>query len=107
MLHNLTTLQESVIKSKNSSLLNRVFGQVTTSTSSTTTSGTTAAAFMKFSGFGGSTEKEKEKPGEDLPREEDGRIALDTAEKILKWHAEAIGRCVELSFPYDVYVDRK
>ena len=31
------------------------------------------------------------------PTEEDGRLNVDLAETILKWHAEAIGRCVELS----------
>ncbi|KAG9019684.1 Exocyst complex component 5 [Tulasnella sp. 427] len=29
--------------------------------------------------------------------EADGILSLDTAEKMLKWHAEAIGRCVEMS----------
>lgn len=84
--------------------------QITTSgSSSTATTGTTtsqaAAAFMKFSGFGISEkEKEKERPGEDLPREEDGRLSVDVAERMLKWHAEAVGRCVELSPTHDVYV---
>lgn len=29
--------------------------------------------------------------------ESDGVLSLDVAEKMLKWHAEAIGRCVEMS----------
>lgn len=29
--------------------------------------------------------------------EADGVLSLETAERMLKWHAEAIGRCVEMS----------
>lgn len=31
--------------------------------------------------------------------ERDGDLSLDTAERMLRWHAEAIGRCVDLSTP--------
>lgn len=34
----------------------------------------------------------------------DGALTMETAEKILRWHAEAVGRCVELSNSTDVYV---
>ncbi|PWN48937.1 exocyst complex component Sec10 [Violaceomyces palustris] len=34
--------------------------------------------------------------------ERDGELSLDTAERMLRWHAEAIGRCVDLSNPSDV-----
>lgn len=38
----------------------------------------------------------------DSVSDSDGMLSLDTAEKMLKWHAEAIGRCVELSGLSDV-----
>ncbi|KAF8338920.1 exocyst complex component Sec10-domain-containing protein [Cantharellus anzutake] len=34
--------------------------------------------------------------------EEDGRLSVDLAETVLKWHAEAVGRCVELSIITDI-----
>lgn len=34
--------------------------------------------------------------------EADGVLNIDVAEKMLKWHAEAIGRCVEMSPPSEV-----
>lgn len=43
-----------------------------------------------------------EKQDEDPVREEDGFLSVDVAEQMLKWHAEAIGRCVELSPSNDV-----
>ncbi|KAG8931285.1 Exocyst complex component 5 [Tulasnella sp. 419] len=39
---------------------------------------------------------------EDMPTEADGALSLDVAEKMLKWHAEAVGRCIELSSTSDV-----
>lgn len=36
----------------------------------------------------------------------DGLLSLSTAEKMLKWHAEAVGRMVDLSAPSDVSVFR-
>lgn len=42
--------------------------------------------------------------GMDVPSEEEGKLNLDMAEKMLKWHAEAVGRCVELSVPSDLCV---
>ncbi|KAG9030353.1 Exocyst complex component 5 [Tulasnella sp. JGI-2019a] len=38
----------------------------------------------------------------DSVSESDGMLSLDTAKKMLKWHAEAIGRCVELSGQSDI-----
>jgi exocyst complex component 5 len=72
----------------------------TSSTGTSTTSAQAAAAFMRLGGI--STDKLQEKPGDEMVREEDGQLNLDMAEKMLKWHAEAIGRCVELSPPNDV-----
>ena len=73
----------------------------TTSTGgASTTSAQAAAALMRFGGI--STDRSQEKSGDDIPREEDGQLTIDTAKNTLKWHAEAIGRCVELSSPNDV-----
>lgn len=33
----------------------------------------------------------------------DGILSLTTSERMLKWHAEAVGRMVDLSAPGDVY----
>jgi hypothetical protein len=41
---------------------------------------------------------------EDKVWETDGLLTLQTAERMLKWHAEAVGRVVELSPASDVYV---
>lgn len=43
-----------------------------------------------------------EKDKELLPTAEDGVLNIDVAEKLLAWHAEAVGRCVELSIPSDL-----
>jgi hypothetical protein len=41
---------------------------------------------------------------EDKVWETDGMLLLATAERMLKWHAEAVGRVVELSPSSEVYV---
>ena len=64
-------------------------------TGSSTTSAQAAAAIMKFSGL--SSDRNQEKSKDDPVREEDGQLSLDIAETMLKWHAEAVGRCVELT----------
>ncbi|EUC67467.1 exocyst complex component Sec10, partial [Rhizoctonia solani AG-3 Rhs1AP] len=51
-----------------------------------------AAAFMKFSGISGAQAESEEDP----IKEEDGTPSIEVAETMLKWHAEAIGRCVEI-----------
>lgn len=40
--------------------------------------------------------------GADTVEERDGELSLDVAERMLRWHAEAIGRCVDLSSSSDV-----
>ncbi|KAF9779455.1 exocyst complex component Sec10 [Thelephora terrestris] len=72
----------------------------TSSSGSLTTSAQAAAAFMRLGGI--TAEKKQENPNEEPVREEDGQLTLDMAEKMLKWHAEAIGRCVELTAPQEV-----
>nr|CDI51276.1 related to exocyst complex 100 kDa component [Melanopsichium pennsylvanicum 4] len=39
---------------------------------------------------------------EDEIEDTDGDLSLDVAEKMLRWHAESIGRCVDLSSPTEV-----
>jgi hypothetical protein len=41
---------------------------------------------------------------EDKVWETDGMLTLATAERMLKWHAEAVGRVVELSPSSEVFV---
>lgn len=103
-----TCFQESIPRGRAAGgLLDRMVNQLTTTaaaTSSVTGNATATAqaaqAFMKFSGISG--EKPKERDGEYQPVEEDGRLTIDMAEKMLKWHAESIGRCVELSASGDL-----
>ena len=66
-----------------------------------TTSAQAAAALMRF---GGINAPNQDKSNEEPTSEEDGLLSIETAEKMLRWHAEAIGRCVELSLPNDVCV---
>lgn len=76
----------------------------TTSTGvASTTSAQAAAALMRF---GGITADRGQDRSEEPLREEDGLLSVDIAEQMLKWHAEAIGRCVELSPASDVWVHR-
>ncbi len=74
----------------------------TSPSGSSSTSAQAAAALMRFRGLGASADRAPEKPGEDPIHEEDGILSVDVAETMLKWHAEAIGRCVELSSSSDV-----
>lgn len=72
----------------------------TSSSGSLTTSAQAAAAFMRLGGI--TADKKPDNPNEEPVREEDGQLTLEMAEKMLKWHAEAIGRCVELTAPQEV-----
>ena len=72
----------------------------TSSSGSLTTSAQAAAAFMRLGGI--TAEKRQDNSNEEPVREEDGQLTLPFAENMLKWHAEAIGRCVELTAPNDV-----
>ncbi|TFK71784.1 exocyst complex component Sec10 [Pluteus cervinus] len=105
LLASFTRYHEKTHKGKES-MFDRMVNQLSAAaaTSSTgvasTTSAQAAAALMRFGGI--SADRNQEKPGEEPLREEDGLLSVDTAEKMLKWHAEAIGRCVELSPSNDV-----
>ena len=59
---------------------------------------------MKLGGFGGASAPQEKPLPDDPEREEEGKLLVDTAERMLKWHGEAVGRCVELSAPSDVSV---
>ena len=109
------------MKAKSTKLFDRLAQLASTTATSTTASGAGAAAqaaataaFMNISGrirggavTGGSAAVAP--PGPEKPdagslpfTEDDGKLSVDVAEKILKWHAEAVGRCVELSPPSDL-----
>ncbi|KAK0468124.1 exocyst complex protein [Desarmillaria tabescens] len=101
LLSNFTRYHEKTQKGK-SSVFDLVVNQLsaaaqTTSTSGvSTTSAQAASAILKFGGI------DRSQDSEEPVREEDGQLSVDIAEKMLKWHAEAIGRCVELSPSNDV-----
>ncbi|KAL0949322.1 hypothetical protein HGRIS_009397 [Hohenbuehelia grisea] len=71
-----------------------------TSGGTSTTSAQAAAAIIRFGGI--NTDRTQDKNNEEPVREEDGQLSVDVAGKILKWHGEAIGRCVEMSPATDV-----
>ncbi|KDR83919.1 hypothetical protein GALMADRAFT_236418 [Galerina marginata CBS 339.88] len=88
-----------------SSMFDRMVNQITSTTTTAANSGNTtsaqaAAALMRFGVI--NPDRITDKSNEEPIREEDGVLSVDVAEKMLKWHAEAIGRCVELSPPNDV-----
>ncbi|KAL4081589.1 exocyst complex component Sec10-like protein [Scleroderma yunnanense] len=70
------------------------------SAGNSTTSAQAAAAIMRFGGI--MTDRVHDKTAEEPLREEDGLLSIDLAENMLRWHAEAVGRAVELSAPNDV-----
>ena len=96
ILSSLTFVQKAS-KAK-SSMFDRVVNQINASSVGNTTPA--QAALRRFGGM--TAERKSDQITEDPVREEDGLLSVDTAEKILKWHAEAIGRCVELSPSSDV-----
>lgn len=60
---------------------------------------------MKLSGMSTlSKDKTVEDRPENMFEEGDGALDLGVAEKMLKWHSEAVGRMVELSPAGDVYI---
>ncbi|TCD69856.1 Exocyst complex component 5 [Steccherinum ochraceum] len=92
-----------VQKGGKSSMFDRVVNQLsataatTSTTGGTTTSAAAAAAILRYGGLS-AKEQEKEEP----VQEEDGQLNINVAEIMLRWHAEAVGRCVELSLTGDV-----
>lgn len=152
MSRDLTSSQETVLKAKPNSLLNKVVHQLSTSSTtagSSSTASTAAAAISKYANFftSGTTSSNNNSTGspivaskpnpftrphegtasgamtpigrpvgkvegfrgdlvdkgiEDKVWESDGVLSLQLAERMLKWHAEAVGRVVELSPATDV-----
>lgn len=87
------------------SMFDRMVNQLSAAAATTSTSGgstTSAQAAAALMRFGGINAGNQDKTGEEPLREEDGLLSVDIAEQMLKWHAEAIGRCVELSLANDV-----
>jgi hypothetical protein len=70
----------------------------TASGGGSSTSAQAAAALMRLGGI--TTDRTQD--NEDAVQEEDGQLNVDIAETMLKWHAEAVGRCVELTPANDV-----
>ncbi|KAF8076597.1 exocyst complex protein [Lyophyllum atratum] len=104
LLSQFTRYHEKTQKGK-SSMFDRMVNQLSAAAATTSTSGgstTSAQAAAALMRFGGINAGNQDRSGEEPVREEDGLLSVDTAEKMLKWHAEAIGRCVELSPTNDV-----
>jgi hypothetical protein len=80
-------------------MLDRMMNATATSGASSTSKA--AAAIMRFGGIT-STDRFQDKLPDEQVSEEDGLLVVSVAETMLKWHAEAIGRCAELSPPNDV-----
>lgn len=89
-------------------MFDRMVNQLSNAAASTSgagassTSAQAAAAILKYGGFSASIDRSKEKLTEEPVTEEDGQLHIAVAEIMLKWHAEAVGRCVELSSTNDV-----
>ena len=87
-------------------MFDRVVNQISNATTTAATTGTNttsaqaAAALLRFGVI--NPDRNSDKFNEELGREEDGILNIEVAERMLKWHAEAIGRCVELSPSNDV-----
>lgn len=105
LLANFTRYHMRMQKVK-SSMFDRMVDRLGAAAANTTTSGGSstsaqaAALIMRYGGI--SSDRMQEKSLEDTVREEDGLLSIDVAEKMLKWHAEAVGRCVELTSQNDV-----
>lgn len=87
-------------------MFDRMVNQISSATTTAAAAGTNtpsaqaAAALMRFGVI--NPDRNPDKSSEEPLREEDGILSIDVAERMLKWHAEAIGRCVELSPSNDV-----
>ena len=100
----LQSLQARVNKGAKGSVFDRVVNQLGT-TGGAAASSTAAAVFSRFGNLAGSIDRSQPKAEAEEPlRDEDGQVAVQVAERMLKWHADTIGRCVELTPSSDVYV---
>ncbi|KAH9938361.1 exocyst complex protein [Fomitopsis serialis] len=97
-----TRYHARVNKGAKGSVFDRVVNQLGT-TGGATASSTAAAVFSRFGNLAGGGDRNQAKVEQEEPlRDEDGQVSVQVAERMLKWHAEAIGRCVELSPSSDV-----
>ncbi|KAK7054237.1 exocyst complex component protein [Favolaschia claudopus] len=99
LLTNYTRYHPRTQKTGKSSMFDTVMNQLSSTSGGSSTSSQAAAVLMRF---GGITSTQKQDKDDEPIREEDGVLKIETAETILKWHAEAMGRCVELSPSTDV-----
>ncbi|KAJ6515675.1 exocyst complex protein [Mycena sanguinolenta] len=100
LLVNFTRYHARTQKPGKSSMFDTMINQLSSTGGGSSTSAQAAAVLMRF---GGITSTQKQDKTDDEPvREEDGLLNVETAETMLKWHAEAMGRCVELSPSTDV-----
>jgi hypothetical protein len=84
-------------------MFDRMVNQIATTTASSGASSTSAQAAAALVRFGVITsDRIADKSNEEPIREDEGVLSIDLAETMLKWHAEAIGRCVELTPPNDL-----
>ena len=83
-------------------MFDRMVNQIATTTASSGASSTSAQAAAALVRFGVISDRVVDKSSEEPIREEDGVLSIDLAETMLKWHAEAVGRCVELTPPNDL-----
>ncbi|KAK1231808.1 Exocyst complex component 5 [Marasmius sp. AFHP31] len=94
LLMNFTRYHAKSQKGK-ASVFDRVVNQLSAAASTTstggvqTTSAQAATALLRLGGF--NNEKNVEQSTEEPIREEDGQLDVEVAEKMLRWHAEAIG----------------
>ncbi|KAJ7094571.1 exocyst complex protein [Mycena belliarum] len=106
LLANFTRYHARTQKAGKSSMFDMMVNQLSAAAATTSTGGASstsaqaAAVLMRFGGINSS--QKQEKAGEEPVREEDGLLSVETAEIMLKWHAESTGRCVELSSSNDV-----
>lgn len=90
---------------KLSNLADRVRGTHTAGTAAgaaTTTTGQSGATAMSAEPSQDGSMTASRASIEDEMEEGDGELSLDVAEKMLRWHAESIGRCVDLSSASEV-----
>ncbi|THV08349.1 exocyst complex component Sec10 [Dendrothele bispora CBS 962.96] len=103
LLINFTRYHAKTQKEKSGSVFDRVVNQLSAAAATTSTGGVSstsaqaASALLRFGGISSTNTTE-----DDQIKEEDGLLDIGVAERMLKWHAEAIGRCVELSPQNDV-----
>lgn len=100
LLTNFTKYHDKAQRATSSSVFDKVVSQLATAGGGSSTSAQAASALLRLGGL----ERAQEKPVEEEIREEEGLLSVDVAERMLRWHAEAIGRCVELTPTGDVYV---